>query len=99
MLLSVRSTTTTGSIYKSSTHGSQKFCQEKKPRVNVSQAGASDAAELTKLTGAHRRGAGAGKGHEFGVKLKTADGSRMFPVQHSHLHPVLGAPHVDPPVL
>lgn len=48
---------------------------------------------------AHRGGTSTGKGHVSGVKLETADGTRMFPVQHSHLHPTLRAPDVDPPVL
>lgn len=49
--------------------------------------------------GAHRGGTSTDKGHVSGVKLQTADGTRMFPVQHSHLHPTLSAPDMDPPIL
>lgn len=48
---------------------------------------------------AHRGGTSTGKGHVSGVKLKTADGTRMLPVQHSHLHPTLCAPDMDSPIL
>lgn len=48
---------------------------------------------------AHRGGTSTDKGHVSGVKLQTADGTRMFPVQHSHLHPTFSAPDVDPPIL
>lgn len=47
----------------------------------------------------HHVGAGAGKRHVSGVKLQSVDGSWMFPVQHSYLHPTLSAPNVDSPVL
>lgn len=48
---------------------------------------------------AHRGGTSTGKGHVSGVKLKAADGTWMLPVQHSHLHPTLSAPDMDPPIL
>lgn len=48
---------------------------------------------------AHRGGTSTGKGHVSGVKLKTADGTWMLPIQHSHLHPTLSAPDMDSPIL
>lgn len=47
----------------------------------------------------HHVGARAGKHHVPGVKLKSADGPLMLPVQHGHLHPTLSAPHVNSSVL
>lgn len=51
------------------------------------------------LMWSHHVGAGTSKRHVSGVKLKSVDGSWMFPIQHSHLHPTLSAPNMDSPVL
>lgn len=47
----------------------------------------------------HHVSAGSGKGHVSGVKLHSADGSQMLPIQHSDFHRVLCAPNMDSPVL
>lgn len=47
----------------------------------------------------HHVSAGAGKRHVSGVKLQSVNGPWMFPVQHGHLHPTIGAPDMDSPVL
>lgn len=48
---------------------------------------------------AHRGGTRTDKCHVSGVELKAADRSWMFAIQHSHLHPILGAPDMDSPIL
>lgn len=43
----------------------------------------------------HHVSAGTSKRHVSGVELQSVDGSWMFPIEHSHLHPTLSAPHMD----